>query len=479
MSKFIPTSIICLFLFVFGKPVAAQDYMVEATYLGSKTKAELFAIFFQPVEFDVDLYKITYKTVDVNLQPDTASGLLVLPQVADTTRLPILVYNHGTTAGPDDVPSRLEGGYEVAMAFAAFGFATVAPDYIGLGDSEGFHPYLHAASEASASLDMLFAGYEYLEFNDPDLDPNYLFLTGYSQGGHASMALHKEIEDFWSIIIPVTAATHISGPYSLSGVMRDRVLSDLPYGYPSYIAYIFLGFNEAYHLYDSIGDVFKEPYAQSIDSFYNEEIDLTVLNNRLLAYLTAAGNTSPKTMLQDSIVDALANDLNHPINEALANNDTYNFAPTAPTRLYYCGGDTQVPPLNSVIADSVMNELGANDVQAINLNANFDHGTCLLTAVPNTIEFFKSFLLASSIDDLGLDAAELKVFPNPVLDFVIIDWDAARSGCAYEIYNSSGEIMLKGISASNKIDMKGLVPGMYMIICTTADETRLARLIKQ
>ena len=64
MSKFIPTSIICLFLFAFGKPVAAQDYMVEATYLGSRTKAELFAIFFQPVEFDVDLYKITYKTLN-------------------------------------------------------------------------------------------------------------------------------------------------------------------------------------------------------------------------------------------------------------------------------------------------------------------------------------------------------------------------------------------------------------------------------
>jgi hypothetical protein len=270
-----------------------------------------------------------------------------------------------------------------------------------------------------------------------------------------------------------------SGPYSLSGVMRDRVLSDLPYGYPSYIAYIFLGFNEAYQLYDSIGDVFKEPYAQSIDSFYSEEIDLDVLNNRLLAYLNASGNTSPKSMLQDSIVEAIANDLNHPLNEALAANDTYNFAPTAPTRLYYCGGDTQVPPRNSIIADSVMNELGANDLQAINLNANFDHGTCVLAAVPATIEFFKSFLITSSIDDLDADADELKVFPNPAFDFVVIDWDAAKSGCSYEVYNSSGKIMLKGVSTSNKIEMKTLVAGMYMIVCTASDETRMARLIKQ
>jgi hypothetical protein len=83
---------------------------------------------------------------------DTASGLLVLPVVPDTTNLPIVVYAHGTTDGPADVPSKLHGGYEVAMAYAAKGFAVAAPDFLGLGDARGFHPYVHAASKLQPHL---------------------------------------------------------------------------------------------------------------------------------------------------------------------------------------------------------------------------------------------------------------------------------------------------------------------------------------
>src|SRR5690606_21394525 len=281
--------------------------------------------------------------------PDTASGLLVLPKVPAGTPLPIVMFEHGTTSGPTDVPSQLRGGYEAAMAYAAFGFITLAPDYLGLGDSRGFHPYVHAATEASASLDMLNAGLEYLDFNEPEWDANYLFISGYSQGGHASMALHKEVQDFWSFVYPVTAATHMSGPYSISGVMKDLILSDESYGNPAYIAYIVLGYEVIYDLFDTVGDIFKDPYAGDIDSFYQGQITLGALNSRLLQELALGGNTVIKRMLHDSIVNILENVPDDPINLALLDNDTYNWAPEAPTRLYYCGADEQVPFENSII----------------------------------------------------------------------------------------------------------------------------------
>lgn len=472
------TFIFTFILFSHTVLLSAQDYLVDFTYLGSRTKWELLPIFGLLVENDIDLYKVRYKTLDVNMNPDTASGLLVLPQVDDSIQLPVVVYEHGTTTGPNDVPSLLKGGYEIAMAYAGFGFATIAPDYLGLGDARGFHPYLHAATEASASLDILFTTYEYLEFHDPDLDPNYLFLAGYSQGGHASMALHKEIDDFWSIIIPVTAATHMSGPYSLSGVMRDRILSDVSYAFPGYIAYIFLGYNEAYHLYDDIYEVFKEPYATSIQNFYNRTINLTVLNSQLISALAANGDTIVKRMLQDSIVDAIANQPDHILNQSLIDNDVFNWAPSSPTRLYYCGNDQQVPPRNSIVADSVMNALGAPDVEAINLNPGFDHGPCVLPAIFNSIQFFKSFLNTTGIGD-ARPLSLLKIYPNPSSDQINVDWEDAKNGIDFQIISPKGEIVKEGHSTTHKISVKELPAGIYFIRCLAENETRMARIYRQ
>ncbi|HUR29850.1 MAG TPA: hypothetical protein VMZ69_00390, partial [Saprospiraceae bacterium] len=169
MKKHLFTFIFTFILCISSKPAFTQDVLIDYTYLGSRTRIELVSVLFIYVDYDIDLYKIRYQTLDVHMQPDTASGLLVVPKVPADTKLPLVLYAHGTTTGPDDVPSNLKGGYEVAMGYAGFGFATLAPDYLGLGESDGFHPYLHAASEASASLDMVIAGFEFLEFNDPDV----------------------------------------------------------------------------------------------------------------------------------------------------------------------------------------------------------------------------------------------------------------------------------------------------------------------
>ena len=58
---------------------------------------------------------------------------------------------------------------------------------MGLGSSPGFHPYLHARSEATASVDMLRAGRNYCASNNIGLN-GQVFLAGYSQGGHTEMA---------------------------------------------------------------------------------------------------------------------------------------------------------------------------------------------------------------------------------------------------------------------------------------------------
>lgn len=469
--------LLCLSL-ITGKGLQAQDYIVDYTFLGSRSKFELQILFGQAVENAVDLYRIQYKTLGSDNLPDTASGLMVIPQVPAGTQLPIVMYEHGTTAGPTDVPSQLRGGFEVAMGYAAFGFITFAPDYLGLGSSRGFHPYVHAATEASASLDMLNGGLEYLDTHEPEWNPNFLFVAGYSQGGHASMALHKEIEDFWTFVYPVTAATHMSGPYSISGVMRDLILSDVSYGSPAYIAYIMLGYNEVYgNLYTDLNEVFVEPYVTNIQNFSNGTINLTTLNSQLIAQLAAAGDTINKRMFQDSIIDAILTKPDHPINVALNENDTYNWAPAAPTRLYYCGNDEQVPNENSIVAEAAMQALGAPDVLAVNLNPTLGHTACVFPAISNSIAFFKTFLNPSAIENLDHSAPELKVFPNPAQDEVVIDWEKAKSGMDYEILDCNGKVVTKGHSYFNSITIGNFPAGMYVVVCTAGGETRMTRFV--
>jgi len=456
----------------------AQDYLVDYTYLGTRTKDFLFILFGVPVDYDVKLYKIRYKTPDVFGVPDTASGLLVLPVVPDSTQLPIVVYEHGTTDGPNDVPSRLHGGYEIAMGYAAKGFAAVAPDFLGLGDARGFHPYVHAASEASASFDMLNASVEYLEYNAPDWDQLHLFLSGYSQGGHASAALHKELQDNWSFVYPVTAATHMSGPYSLSGVMRAKLLSDESYGYPAYIAYIALGYEEAYgDMYNDIHEFFKEPYVTNIQNFRNGLVSLTTLNAQLIALLSTNGDTITKRMLQDSIVEKIENDPSYSINIHLEENDRYNWAPEVPTRLFYCGGDLQVPFQNAIVADSAMNALGAPDTEAQSMGATLDHGPCVLPSIISSIAFFQSFLGPSSVLDFPKNPKTIEVSPNPATDYLMVNWEEAASGVQYKIIDVNGRIITSGISASNHIDVQSLTPGVYTLVVTAGEQIRIARFI--
>jgi pimeloyl-ACP methyl ester carboxylesterase len=447
---------------LFSTTLAAQE-LISVTYKGSRTKAQMVADFGIFMQYGVNMYKFQYATLDVKGQPDTASGLFVLPDVP-SANVPLLVFMHGTVNSKTDVPSQLAGGYELAMVYAALGYATAAPDLLGLGDSRGFHPYLHAASQSSAAIDMLYAAREYLD-SSPDFEHNgKLFLTGYSQGGHASMGLHRELETNYQEEWPVTAAAHMSGPYSLSGVMRDFATSDATYNYIGYIPNIFLGLNEAYQLYDDFSLVFKQPYLTPIEAYYAGSITLSNLNNTLIAMLVnEVGAPIPRYLFQDSILLNVAEDPNHPINVALAANDVYDWAPQAPTRLYYCTADDQVLYTNSLVADSVMNANGAPNVQAIDANPLADHGQCVEPAVTRAIFFFGP-LQGFMVSTLELaTAAPYRVFPNPARGQYWVE--GLQAGDEIQFRNLEGRLLERRRSAGHKeeLSVQDYQPGIYFL----------------
>jgi pimeloyl-ACP methyl ester carboxylesterase len=103
----------------------------------------------------------------------------------------------------------------LAALFGAGDFALVAPDYLGLGLSPGPHPYLHRATEASASLDLLTAARRAAQELNVNL-PQSVYLTGFSQGGQAALALDEAIETQSDSPWRVAAVAPVGGPYDLS-----------------------------------------------------------------------------------------------------------------------------------------------------------------------------------------------------------------------------------------------------------------------
>lgn len=428
--------ILLAFCFVLAAIYLHAQKLESAVYLDSYSAAQITAIAGIPVQYGADLYKVRYFTPDAVGNEHVASGLLCIPQETSLV-FPLACYQHGTVGGREDVPSRLAGGFQLPLVLSGLGYIVCAADFVGLGDSPGVHPYVHAATEATAGVDLLLAVKELEEDDDfPEFHSSrQLFIGGYSQGGHASMAAHRLVEAEYSSVFDVGAAAHMSGPYSISEVMVDFTLGDAEYGTVSYLAWLVLGYKTAYpDLLDSIEleDVFKQEYLADIRAFENEEINLWTLNARLSNILIANhGAVRPREMMKEDALNFVLTDPTHPLSQALQDNDTYDWVPQAPTNLYYCVGDEQVSFENAIVAEQVMKDNGSSSVNALRMDSTFpfDHGQCVSPAVTSTVFFFGALAdITSSFHHLSfLDEADLYLNGTQLVCDVPIDqqWESS------------------------------------------------------
>ena len=413
--------ILSLTFLVFTQFISAQT-VVNYEKLSTVTKVDMLGIFpFFNYITDVDVYRVEYESPDVHGNLDTLSGLITLP--VDTIDIyPKVAYMHGTVDSRDDVPSQLSAEANIVYLMGGLGYAAVAPDYPGLGTGRGFHPYVHARSEAQSGIDLITAMEEIAELEGRLLN-DQLFITGYSQGGHGAMAMQKLVEEEYAAEYTVTASAPMSGPYSISGVMFDFVLDGNEYGTPAYLPNVVLSMQTAYgNIYNDLGEVFKPEYVAEILRYYNEEIGLFDLNDFLYAELiNNEGAPIALKLFNDDFITDLTNDVDHPFYAALRDNDLYDWTPDVPTRMMYCTGDDQVSYLNSIIADSTMNANGAANVDAIEVGGiDQDHGDCFVPALLQTKTFFDGFQeILSGVNAPSLTA--INIYPNPAQDFIQFD----------------------------------------------------------
>lgn len=338
--------------------------------------------FIVPVTYTVDVYKLTYNTVSYDgVTPTFATGALLVPRDV-VCKKALISYQHGTTSHRHSVSSYLSGEFIIGLAESTDGYVVSMPDYLGLGDGPGFHPYIHAASEASASLDMLRAVREVEDSLNLNLN-GQLFLVGYSQGGHATMALHRLIETQFPDEFTVTASAPMSGPYDVSGVQAEVIVNDSVYSQPGYLPYILKSYNMVYNFFTEWENVLLYPYYETLPPLLDGWHGMGELN--------AAMPAIPNQIMIPEVLDSFRNDMDHYFRHALRDNDVYDWTPQAPLKMFYCEADDEVDYRNAIVAYNKFIENGATSVSKQSAGENFGHFECALFALQGGKNWFDTF----------------------------------------------------------------------------------------
>jgi len=324
------------------------------------------------VRFGVDAKRIVYRTIDPRGKPTTASALVAMPR--NENRSPRQVtWLHGTTAYRGTAASVSDGNDRAsALLFASAGYLTSAPDYLGLGVGPGFHPYAHAPSTVTASVDALRATRALVARDGHRPDPRVL-VTGHSQGGHATMALGQALHRGADARLRLGGLAPISGPMQPSGFVKEAGNSR---NGVAYAAYWTVSWNRLYHLYDSPAEAFNDPSIEGLfDGEHRNEEVIGRLPGSLPelftpAYLARVEN--PTGVLRAKLREA----------------DSYcDWRPRVPVTIYSSGGDRDVLIANSTYCQERLEGHHARST-LIDLGQDVDHAEAAKLALPRVLAEF-------------------------------------------------------------------------------------------
>lgn len=356
-------------------------YFVSATLIGEFTTEQLARRAPVPVQLTngIRVYKVVYKTPNTDGTELQASGALLVPITPDN-RIPngLMSQQHGTITEDSQAPSyynQSSEAYTYASAFAALGYAVACPDYIGYGESRQVpHPYEHRQSLATASLDMIRASQEFFQ-NNKITGYERLFITGYSQGGFATMSLQKMIEEQFASDFNLVASACGAGAYNKTRFMQ-ALANDTTASNPAFnlsYVWVLLTYNRVYGINRPVSFYFREPYAAEVQSRQQ--------NARIPVRISQA--------LTDGFKQASAS-ATDPFVRAVADNDVYDWQPRTPTRLFHGTADDYVFFFNSQDAFNAMRARGAARVELVPLTGR-NHESAVPFFALGVYTYFQSF----------------------------------------------------------------------------------------
>lgn len=324
----------------------------------------------------------TYETVDPYGLSITNSAELLTP-IGANGPLPLVSAQHGTLVARSDSPTQPDSGDIWGVVFACVGYAVVVPDYIGLGSSPGYQAYLHAHSEATCVVDALRAGKALCASNSVVLN-GQLFLAGYSQGGHVTMAAHRELEAWHADEFTVTASAPCGGPYDLGGAVVQSLLTDPAYPDPWYFPIVVASYLPIYHLGDTLEELLAPPYRSTLPP----RLD----GNHSIQQLWAETPADPVAILRPDFQADFRANADNPLRRALLDNNVYSWVPKAPVKMFHCRGDRDVIFANAEIAYQSFTNRGACCVSVVDPGApaELNHDECYEPSLRGVLEWFDS-----------------------------------------------------------------------------------------
>lgn len=357
-------------------PAAEEDNLVQATLKGTRSAAELrFFIEVSGMDLDpgwfandVDIYEVIYTTRYRDEEID-ASGLVLLPRT--NAALPMVSFQRGTVVRRTEAPSKTSLNSEAIISAAALsstGFITVIPDLLGFGESdEVFHPYYLEEPTAIAVIDLLRAAAALAEEKEVEFDER-LFLTGYSQGGYATLATHKALEAEPVKGFNLIASFPGAGGYDLSA-LQSHFFSLDTYGDPYYLAYLAMAYQSWYDEENLVANFFQEPYAEKIPGLFDGSYSAAQINGALTNDIPAL--IHPDVLAEEDATSAF-------LREKFLENSLTDWTPAAPVFMYHGDADVTVPYENSELAYETFLENGTPEGVISLTTLSGDHNTAVI-----------------------------------------------------------------------------------------------------
>lgn len=366
-----------------SKEVSVQlpsEYFISLVDAAAAANPEVLEI--KPlIVHDVTVYKIVYKTT-VNNQEINASGLVCVP--ATHGAYPVLSFQNGTNTLNADAPSEspTDVSYQMIELIASLGYIVVISDYPGFGASVSIpHPYLIKEPTVNSLVDNLRAVKELSGSELPGIELiNEYYLLGYSQGGWATLALHKALETDYSDDFGLVGSACGAGPYNIYLLMQGMI-NATTYPMPVYIGYIV----NAYIAYDQftnpVTDLFNDPFASRISSLYTGLLTSSEINNQL--------TTNIAELIKPEFLAGLETAPGYSsVREALNNNSIQAWHSYKPLLLLHGANDTDVNPVSTENIYSSMIEAGTSpDICTKVIIPDADHRGGVIPAMVQGILF--------------------------------------------------------------------------------------------
>ena len=305
------------------------------------------------VESDIDIYRVVYKTT-ANGKPIEASGLVCVP--ATPGDYPVLSFQNGTNTVNAYAPSEfpINYPYQLVEIIASMGYIVVIADYPGFGESADVpHPYLVAEPTVRSLVDMLYCVKELTISELPGITlKDEYYLLGYSQGGWATLALHKALELDYNDDFNLKGSVCGAGPYNILLLLEEMVSTDT-YPMPVYLGYILNAYSSYNQFTNPVSDIFNEPYASRVSSLYNGFLSSGEINSQLTTSIS--GLITPEFLSGFSSSPEFAS-----VRDALINNSVTSWHTYKPLLLIHGGADTHVNPVSTENMYDAMVEAGTS-----------------------------------------------------------------------------------------------------------------------